>query len=102
MDGFEIDGKEKKYDLEFSDVGPIIALHIKSFYGRKTKPKCLFIDEVLVTVTPPEGDPEGPVDLVFKNIKHLKICKSTPSFAISIDGERPKNTPKAFPEMDPG
>lgn len=50
LDGFEIDGKEKKYDLEYSDVGEIVAIHIKSFYGKGIRPKQLLIDVIYVHI----------------------------------------------------
>ena len=90
LDGFEINGKEKKYDLDFKDVGDVIAVHVKSFYGPKLKPKQLLIDEITCTVTPPESSKAEPVDYVFKNLKKIKISKSVPTFAINIDGEKPK------------
>jgi len=39
LDDFDINGKEKKFDLDFADVDEIKAIHVKSFYGPKNKPK---------------------------------------------------------------
>ena len=38
----------------------------------------------------------------FKNVKKMKLSKSMPSFSINIDGDKPKQAVKKFPEMKSG
>ena len=43
----------------------MIAVHVKSFYGPKIKPKQLLIDEIKATVTPPESSKAEPAEYDF-------------------------------------
>ena len=43
IENYEINGKERKVELEYSDVGPLTALHVKSFFSKKGKAKEILI-----------------------------------------------------------
>lgn len=99
VDNYQIDGKEKKVEFEFADVGEITALHLKAFYG-KSEPKVILIEKVAMTVEPPEGEPS---EYEFLNNKKLKISKSIPAIAMNIDGgDQSPPKVKKFPEIPPG
>ena len=90
IENYEINGKERKVELEYTDVGELKALHLKSYFSKKGKAKELLISEVKVLVEPPPSSDGEPKEYEFKNIKKIKLTKNIPSFLINIDGDKPK------------
>jgi len=75
---------------------------LKSYFSKKGKAKEILISDVKVKVEPPPSSDAEPVDYDFKNLKKIKISKNIPSFLINIDGEKPKQSVKKFPELPAG
>jgi len=83
IDKFEINGKDREEEFEYEDVGTILCVHLKSYFGAG-KPKKLEVTNVKVVIE----TEDGPKETELPNSVHKLISKAATSINLCGGGKK--------------